>query len=47
MIYLDNGPKNSGRRAQFLKRMVQFADWSRLEITVVYDPSLPQQIQPD
>ena len=28
VIYLDNGPKNWGRRTQFLKRMVQFADWS-------------------
>jgi len=36
VIYLDNGPKNSGRRTQFLKRMVQFADWSRLEIRLVY-----------
>jgi hypothetical protein len=27
VIYLDNGPKNSGRRTQFLKRMVEFADW--------------------
>ena len=26
VIYLDNGPKNSGRRTQFLKRMVEFAD---------------------
>ena len=32
VVYLDNGPKNSGRRTQFLKRMVQFADWSGLEI---------------
>ena len=32
VIYLDNGPKNSGRRTQFWKRMVQFADWSGLEI---------------
>jgi predicted membrane chloride channel (bestrophin family) len=31
VIYLDNGPKNSGRRTQFLKRMVQFADRSGLE----------------
>ena len=38
VIYLDNGPKNSGRRTQFLKRMVQFADWSGLEIRLVYDP---------
>ncbi len=36
VIYLDNGPKNSGRRTQFLKRMVQFADWSGLEIRLVY-----------
>jgi len=36
VIYLDNGPKNSGRRTQLLKRMVQFADWSRLEIRLVY-----------
>lgn len=38
VIYLDNGPKNSGRRTQFLKRMVQFADWTGLEIRLVYYP---------
>jgi hypothetical protein len=38
VIYLDNGPKNSGRRTQFLKRMVQFADWSGLEIHLAYYP---------
>ena len=38
VIYLDNGPKNSGRRTQFLKRMIQFADWSGLEIRLVYYP---------
>jgi hypothetical protein len=38
VIYLDNGPKNSGRRTQFWKRMVQFADWSGLEIRLVYYP---------
>ncbi len=38
VIYLDNGPKNSGRRTQFLKRMVQFADWSGLVIRLVYYP---------
>jgi Rhodopirellula transposase DDE domain len=36
VIYRDNGPKNSGRRTQFLKRMVQFADWSGLELRLVY-----------
>jgi hypothetical protein len=38
VLYLDNGPKNSGTRTQFLKRMVQFADWSGLEIRLVYYP---------
>ena len=38
VIYLDNGPKNSGRRTQFLKRMIEFADWSGLEIRLVYYP---------
>ena len=38
VIYLDNGPKNSGRRTQFLKRMVEFADRSGLEIRLVYYP---------
>jgi hypothetical protein len=38
VISLDNGPKNSGRRTQFLKRMVDFADWSGLEIRLVYYP---------
>ena len=38
VIYLDNGPDNSGRRTQFLKRMVQFADWSGLVIRLVYYP---------
>ncbi len=38
VIYLDNGPKNSARRTQFLKRMVQFADSSGLVIRLVYDP---------
>ena len=42
VISLDNGPKNSGRRTQFLKRMVQFADWSGLELRLVYYP--PYQI---
>ena len=38
VIYLDNGPKNSGTRTQFLKRMIEFADWSGLEIRLVYYP---------
>jgi hypothetical protein len=46
VIYLDNGPKNSGRRTQFLKRMVQFADWSRLEIRLVYYPPYHSKYNP-
>ncbi|AWM38806.1 Rhodopirellula transposase [Gemmata obscuriglobus] len=38
VVYLDNGPNCSGTRAQFLKRMVAFADWSGLEVRLVYDP---------
>src|SRR5215210_6688064 len=38
VIYLDNGPKNSGTRTQWLKRMIQFADRSGLEIRLVYYP---------
>jgi hypothetical protein len=46
VIYLDNGPKNSGRRTQFLKRMVQFADWSGLEIHLVYYPPYHSKYNP-
>ena len=46
VIYLDNGPKNSGRRTQFLKRMVEFADWSALEIRLVYDPPYHSKSHP-
>ena len=44
VIYLDNGPKNSGRRTQFLKRMVEFADWTGLEIRLVYYPPITANI---
>jgi hypothetical protein len=46
VIYLDNGPKNSGRRTQFLKRMVQFADWSGLEVRLVYYPPYHSKYHP-
>ena len=46
VIYLDNGPKNSGRRTQFLKRMVQFADWSGLELRLVYYPPYHSKYNP-
>jgi transposase len=46
VIYLDNGPKNCGRRTQFLKRMVEFADWSGLEVRLVYYPPYHSKYNP-
>jgi hypothetical protein len=46
VIYLDNGPKNSGRRTQFLKRMIEFADWSGLAIRLVYYPPYHSKYNP-
>src|SRR3954469_12808868 len=46
VIYLDNGPKNSGRRTQFLRRMVEFCDWSGLEIHLVYYPPYHSKYNP-
>lgn len=46
VIYLDNGPNNSGRRTQFLKRMVEFADRSGLEIRLVYYPPYHSKYNP-
>lgn len=46
VVYLDNGPNNSGRRTQFLKRMVRFADWSGLEVRLVYYPPYHSKYNP-
>ena len=46
VISLDNGPKNSGRRTQFLRRMVEFADWSGLEVRLVYFPPYHSKYNP-
>jgi transposase len=46
VIYLDNGRDNSGRRTQFLKRMVQFADWSGLVVRLVYYPPYHSKYNP-
>jgi hypothetical protein len=46
VVYLDNGPKNSGRRTQFLKRMVEFTDWSGLEVRLVYYPPYHSKYNP-
>jgi len=46
VVYLDNGPENSGSRTQFLKRMVEFADWSGLEVRLVYYPPYHSKYNP-
>ena len=46
VIYLDNGPNSSGRPTQFFKRMVQFADWSGLEVWLVYYPPYHSKYNP-
>jgi DDE family transposase len=46
VIYLDNGPNNSGTRTQFLKRMIEFADWSGLEIRLIYYPPYHSKYNP-
>ena len=46
VIYLDNGPNNNGNRTQFIKRMIEFADWSGLEILLVYYPPYHSKYNP-
>ena len=46
VIYLDNGPKNSGARTQWLKRLIEFADFSGLEIRLVYYPAYHSKYNP-
>lgn len=46
VVYLDNGPKNSGVTRKFLRRMVQFADWSGLEIRLIYYPPYHSKYNP-
>lgn len=46
VIYLDNGPRNSGVTRKFLRRMIEFADWSGLEIRLVYYPPYHSKYNP-
>jgi hypothetical protein len=46
VINLDNGPQNSSRRTQFMKRMVEFADKYDLEIVLVYYPPYHSKYNP-
>ena len=45
-IKVDNGPENSGRRTQFLKRMVEFADITRKSIQLLYFPPYHSKYNP-
>jgi len=38
VINLDNGPECSGRRSQFLKRLVEFSDMTGLIVRMIYYP---------
>jgi len=38
VINLDNGPECSGRRSQFLKRLVEFSDITGLTVRIIYYP---------
>lgn len=46
VIYLDNGPKNSGVTRKFLRRMVEFSNWSGLELRLVYYPPYHSKYNP-
>jgi hypothetical protein len=46
VVYLDNGPNNSGSRTQWLVRMIEFADWSGLEVRLVYYPPYHSKYNP-
>ncbi len=46
VIYLNNGPKNSGVTRKFLRRMVEFVDWSGLENRLVYYPPYHSKYNP-
>jgi hypothetical protein len=46
VIYLDNGPKNAGNRTQWLKRMIELADLTGLEIRLVYYPAYHGKYNP-
>jgi len=46
IINLDNGPDCSGRRTQFLKRVVEFSDATGLEVRLAYFPPYHSKYNP-
>lgn len=45
-LKMDNGPESSGRRTQFLHRMVQLADDIKKPIQLLYDPPYHSKYNP-
>ena len=46
VLNLDNGPENHSRRTQFLKRMIEFARETRLDIDLAYYPPYHSKYNP-
>jgi hypothetical protein len=46
VINQDNGPENNSRRTQFLKRMVAFAQQSRIHVRLAYYPPYHSKYNP-
>lgn len=46
VLHVDNGPESSGRRTQFLSRLVSFADASGLRLRLVYYPPYHSKYNP-
>jgi transposase len=46
VINADNGPENSGRRTQFIKRIVEFADSKSIDVSLAYYPPYHSKYNP-
>lgn len=46
VINADNGPENSGVRTQFLKRIVEFAQEERIDVSLAYYPPYHSKYNP-
>jgi transposase len=46
VINADNGPENSSRRTQFMKRMIEFSAWYNVKIILAYYPPYHSKYNP-
>lgn len=46
VINLDNGPNSSGRRTQFIKRMIEFSDKYNIKVRLIYYPPYHSKYNP-